>query len=104
MRRICRESAIADEARGDPGPGGARAPPGKPQHPEGCGSCLLRRGNAVDPAALLLRRSESEPELLLQSAGEEAPDRVPLPTHGGRDLVDGSPLGAAQHRNNLVLL
>ena len=37
----------------------ARAPPGKPKHPGPRGSCLLRRGDAVDPAALLRGRGKS---------------------------------------------
>src|SRR5436309_12602277 len=79
MRRTCRECAIADEARPARARGGARAPPCKSQHLEPRGSCLRRHGNAVHPTALLLYRSNSEPELLLQGSGEEAPDCVPLP-------------------------
>jgi len=44
---------------------GLRAPPGKPLHPGSRGSCLLRRGDAVDPAALILDRGKGQPELLL---------------------------------------
>jgi len=68
------------------------------------GSCLFRRGNAVDPAALLLRRGKGEPKLLLQSSGEEAAHRVPLPTHHTCDFIDGCTLGSLQHRNHRILL
>src|SRR5260370_33797265 len=104
MHRLGRERATADEAPRDRVRGGARAPPGKPQHPGSRGSRLLRRGNAVDPAALLLVRGEGEPELLLQGSREEAAHRVPLPTHTPRLLADGGPLGAAQPRHYLALL
>src|SRR5271155_41010 len=87
MPPLCRERATADEARRGQARGGAQAPPGKPLHLGSRASCLLRGGDAIDPTALLRRRGDGQPELLLQSSGEEPPDRVPLPTHYACDLV-----------------
>src|SRR5262245_14746520 len=57
---ICRERATAGEARRDQAQGGVRTPPGRPLHRESPGSCLLRRGDPVDQAALLLGRGKGE--------------------------------------------
>src|SRR5580704_13360659 len=64
MPRLCRERATAAEARRGRAGGGAQAPPGKPLHLGWRGSCLLRDGDAVDPAALFFGRDKGEPELL----------------------------------------
>src|SRR5712672_3565133 len=58
---------------------------------------VRRRLRFVENAPLL-------PKLLLQSSGEEPPDRVPLPTHHARDFVDGRALGSLQHRDHRLLL
>src|ERR1700732_581517 len=94
MPRLCREHATPDEVRRGRAGGGARAPPGKSLHPGSRGSCLLRRGNAVDPPTLLLGRGEGEAELLLQGSRKETAHCVPLPTHSARDFVDGRALGS----------
>src|SRR6516164_5466867 len=60
--------------------------------------------DAVDAAALLLRRGNRQPELFLQRAREHAADRMTLPARRTRHFVDGSPLGSTQHRDHFVLL
>src|SRR5437763_4039735 len=76
MPRLCREHATPDEVRRGRARGGARAPPRKLLHLGSRGSCLLRRGNAVDPPTLLLGRGEGEPELLLQGSRKKRPRTV----------------------------
>src|SRR5262249_56539812 len=67
-------------------------------------SYACRAVDAVDAAALLLGRSNRQPELLLQRSREDAAHGVALPSRGIRHLIDRSALGSTQHRNDLVLL
>src|ERR1700726_1493595 len=103
MPRLCRECATADEVRRGRAWGGATAPPGKPLHLGSRGSCLLRQGDAVDPAALLFGRGKTEPELFLQSSREDAANGMTLPAGHARHLVDRGTLGLTQHRDHYVL-
>src|SRR5258707_399286 len=63
-----------------------------------------RLADAVDPATLLLGRSEGQPELFLQGSREAAANRMTLPAGHARHLVDRCTLGLTQHCNHHVLL
>ena len=60
---------------------------------------------AVHPTALfVLLRRDLETELLLECAGDRTAHGVRLPGERLRYLIDGSPLGPAQHGDQLRLL
>src|ERR1700730_15705501 len=63
-------------------------------------SQVRRLGDAVDPAALLFGRGESEPEFFLQGSREDAANGMTLPAGHARHLVDRRPFGQPQHRNH----
>src|SRR5215831_20131152 len=69
-RRLDRERATARQRAGEPTHRGLAA------------SCAHRLTDPVNPAPLLFGRSKRKPELLLQSAREDAPHRMTLPSGG----------------------
>src|ERR1700730_3864054 len=67
-------------------------------------SYARRLGDAINPATLLLGRSESQPELFLQGSREDAANRMTLPAGHARHLVDRCTLGLTEHGNYHILL
>src|SRR5262249_53504751 len=47
---------------------------------------------------------KTEPELLFEGSGENAPHRMTLPPDGMHNLIDCCTLGSTQHRDHRVLL
>ena len=60
-------------------------------------------GDAVDPAALLLRRADLVSELLADEAGERAAHAVRLPAGGRLQLGKRRAFRAAQQRQQRLL-
>src|SRR6516164_10173710 len=77
---------------------------GEPKHRGWEVSYARRLGDAVDPAAVLFGRGNSEPELLLQGSREDAANGMTLPAGHARHLVNRCPLGLTQHCNHHILL
>src|SRR4029077_6984171 len=74
----------------------ARQSAGEPKH-RGVGVSQARwLGDAVDPAALLLGRGKSEPELFLQRSREDTANGMTLPAGHARHFVDRWPRGKAR--------
>src|SRR4029077_3619168 len=67
-------------------------------------SYACRLGDAINPATLLLGRSEGEPELFLQGSREDAANRMTLPAGHARHLLDRSTLGLTENGNDHTLL
>jgi hypothetical protein len=60
--------------------------------------------NPIDASALSSRRYEIETELLADNSGEEAADRMRLPSCGMDQRLDGRTARSPQHRNDASLL
>src|ERR1700724_414792 len=58
----------------------------------------------VNPAALLLGRSEGEAELLFEGYREDATHGVALPARRTRYLIDCHTFGSTRHRDDLILI
>src|ERR1700731_5110131 len=82
----------------------ARLSAGEPKYRGLEVSQVRRLGDAVDPAALLFGRGESEPGFFLQGPREDAAHGMTLPAGHAPHLVDRRPFGQPQHRNHYILL